>query len=256
MRPGRRLVRDADRPWPKAGGSGYLIAWPVLTLTGEPGRIRTPVGYELTLGTPGRHRRERLRPSLPRDGGERLRRLGFVLRATSALQGFLILPWAVRSYEDAEILEETWEGSRAMRPREQYVVPVRPAGFLAEASVRLAAAGFRRAAEGEPYLHRSAIERLHLTARDFILLAPLPDAVPTHWARDIAALGLGRIPTIGRDVLEPDVLRVLRDAGVTHATGRAVMHPVAVPLPWAHQAATGDGPEGTGVNTEEGAREP
>ena len=233
MRRGGRSLRDADRPWPKGQGGGYLIAWPVVPLSGPVGTIRAPVGYELTLGTIGRHRRERLRPSLPRDPAEGLRRLRFVARAAASLEGFLILPWAIRSQEDAEILDRTWQATGAPGACERYVVALRPAGFLAQTSVFVRELGFRRAAEGEPYLHRSAVERLALTERDFVLLAPLPDSVTPNWARDAASLGLGRIPTIGRDVLEPDVLRVLSGAGVSHATGRALAHPVAVPLPWA-----------------------
>lgn len=236
MRPRGHPLADADRPWPKGQGAGYLIAWPVMPLAGVPGVIRRPVGFELTLGTVGRHGQERLRPSLPRDAAEGVRRLRFVLRATQALEGFLILPWAVRSHEDAGVLEEAWRQVDPPRERETYVVPLRPAGFVAETSQSVLQRGFRRAAEGEPYLHRSAVQRLGLTDRDFVLLAPMPDRLPLHWAQDVADLGLGgRVPTVGRDVMDRDVLRVLMEAGVTYATGRSLAHPVAVPLPWARR---------------------
>lgn len=232
----RRLPADALRPWPKGQAGRYLIAWPVMSLVRSEGMIRPPVGWELTLGTVGRHGAERLRGSFPQDATERGYRLRFVLRATQALEGFLILPWAVRSAEDAAHLVDTWQRLGPGREPGRYVVPLRPAGYVADAARALAAEGFRRAAEGEPYLHRSAVQRLALTERDFVLLAPVPDDVPAHWARDLAALGLGRVPTIARDVLEPRILGVLADAGVRYATGRAVARPVALPVPWARPA--------------------
>lgn len=229
----RRLPPDALRPWPKGQAGRYLIAWPVMSLARVPGVIRAPVGWELTLGTVGRHRAERLRSSLPQDAGERAQRLRFVVRATQALEGFLILPWAVRSAEDAAHLVDAWKQLGPGVPPARYVVPLRPAGFVADVARALAGEGFRRAAEGEPYLHRSAVDRLGLHEQDFVLLAPVPDDVPPHWARDLAALGLGRVPTIARDVLEPHLLGVLADAGIRYATGRAVARPTALAVPWA-----------------------
>jgi hypothetical protein len=211
-----------------AGAGPELWAWPIYPLDGAGGVLRGPAGWELTLGPIGDHGRPYRRTSLPSPPtGTSLARA--VWRAVAGLGPFVVLPWAVRSYDDGEVLLAALAAARVATPAE-IAVPIVPAGYTVEASRRLAAAGFRRAAAGEPYLHRSAVDRLSLGPGDLVLLAPVPARARPAWLTEMAALGRERLSTVARGVSDRRLAAELVAAGVTHADGTAIAPPLRVRL--------------------------
>ncbi|MCL6594581.1 MAG: hypothetical protein K6V73_00025 [Firmicutes bacterium] len=217
-----------------------LWAWPIFPLGGGGGAQRGPSAWELTLGPIGDHGHPRLRPSPPAGEGA-VHQVRSCLKASASLGPVVVLPWAVRSADDAERLLELLAACER-RPRTEVAVPVAPAGFVAESAQRVAEAGYRLAAAGEPYLHRSAIDRLSLRAGDMVLLAPVPDRAPAPWLRDLAALGRGRAATVARAVSSRRLAGALAEAGVTHANGGVLGPPLRAPLLPASRPGHGDGP--------------
>lgn len=212
----------ADRPAPE------LWAWPIMPLAGGGGLVHRPAGWELTLGPIGDHGQPRWRPSPPAGAGAGAL-VRSVLLASDALGPFVVLPWAVRSQADAERLLPILRGVVG-RPAASVAVPIVPLGFVVDTAREVAFAGFRRAAAGEPYLHRLAVDRLHLGDRDLVLLAPVPNHVRRPWLEEMGALGRGRIPTVARAVASRALAADLLAAGVTHATGTALGQPMKTRL--------------------------
>lgn len=209
-------------------GALDLWAWPIYPLDGGGELHRGPSGWELTLGPIGDHGRPRRRPSLP-PGPEGEAMLRVCLRATASLGPFVVLPWAARSGDDAACLVAALERSWG-RPHADVVVPLAPAGFMVDAARRVREEGFRRAAVGEPYLHRAAVERLELGAADLVLLAPVPPRAQPHWLRQMASLGLERTATVARGVASRNLAAALSHAGVSHADGTVFGPPKRVSL--------------------------
>lgn len=205
-----------------------LWAWPIMALEGGGELVQRPAGWELTLGPVGDHGRPRWRPSPPAgDNAEALVRS--VLVASGGLGPFVVLPWAVRSQADGERLMALVGVARA-RPAGEIAVPLVPAGYVVDTARRVADAGHRRAAAGEPYLHRLAVRRLDLGEGDLVLLAPVPVRIGQPWLDEMAALGLGRTSTVARAVASRQLASRLRAAGVTHATGTVLGKPVRTRL--------------------------
>ena len=211
----------ADRPAPE------LWAWPIMPLDAM-GQLQVrPAGWELTLGPIGDYGRPRWRPSPPR-GPERGRLVRSVLLASASLAPYVVLPWAVRSQADLErLLPLLGEGGR---PAASLVVPLVPVGYVVDSAREVRSAGYRLAAAGEPYLHRLAVDRLHMGSDDLVLLAPVPVKAQRPWLEEMAALGRGRIPTVARAVASRPLAAELRAAGVSHGTGTVLGRPLRTRL--------------------------
>lgn len=211
-----------------------LWAWPIFPLEGAGQVHRGPTGWELTLGPIGDHGQTRWRPSLP-GGSHGATLLAACLRASAALGPFVVLPWAARSWDDTDHLLRALAAASA-RPRADVALPLVPAGFVAEAARRVKGEGYRRAAAGEPYLHREAVGRLDLGAGDLVLLAPVPPRAQPRWLNEMAALGLDRTATVARGVASRPLAASLLQAGITHADGPVFGPPKRVRLSLAARA--------------------
>ena len=196
-----------------------------MPLAGGSGGVAVPAGFELTLGPIGEHGQPRWRPSPPADPAL----VRSVLLASAALGPFVVLPWAVRSQMDADRLLSALRRTGG-RPPATVAVPLVPLGFVADSARQVLRAGYRRAAVGEPSLHRSAVQRLGLGARDLVLLAPVPERAQRPWLRQMAALGLEETPTVARAVTSRTLLPELVACGVTYATGTVLARPAKTRL--------------------------